>query len=201
MFSFLKYKLLGKPGRRARTIRLGLLRGLRFFVDTSNKSQRLLGLDELEIKAATQLLASHAISALDIGANDGWYTTYFASLSNIKQVIACEPELQFLRLIQENIALNDARWETKLTYTSKFIGNQDNDSWCTVDRIVVDLPRPILLKIDIDGGEVDVLRGARELLAEGRALLVIETHSLQLEVDCIEYLRQFGYATTIIKDR
>jgi hypothetical protein len=56
----------------------------------------------------------------------------------------------------------------------------------------------ILLKIDVDGGELDVLHGAADTLQKSKCLLVIETHSLDLERDCIKYLQDLGYRCRII---
>jgi hypothetical protein len=64
---FVKTLLLGPPGVRPRDIKLGLLRGIRFNIDTSSKSSRLLGLYELEI---TQALRTHAAEACRRGRAD-----------------------------------------------------------------------------------------------------------------------------------
>src|SRR4051794_17444067 len=67
---------------------------------------------------------------------------------------------------------------------------------CPVSR----LPVPILLKIDVDGGEIEVLRGAHQLLNSRQALLVVETHSKQLEDACAGLLIDAGYDVRIARN-
>jgi hypothetical protein len=54
----------------------------------------------------------------------------------------------------------------------------------------------ILLKIDVDGGEMDVLEGGpRESLTNKPCRpLVVETHSQDLEDRCLAFVRDLGYA-------
>jgi hypothetical protein len=39
-----------------------------------------------------------------------------------------------------------------------------------------EIPKPDLIKMDVEGGEVDVLQGARRMLAATRPVLVVELH-------------------------
>jgi hypothetical protein len=190
--------IVGPPGLRPRTMKWGLLRGLAFHVDTATQSQRLVGLAEAEIVQSLRRLATLAQSALDIGANDGWYSLYLASRPNIKRILAFDPSSEAISQLRGNFALNEPAFAAKLTCYEKFIGDSDTDSTCTVDSVARDLPRPVLLKVDVDGGELDVLRGARQLLASGDALLVVETHSRELEDDCIALLAEHGYEPKVI---
>ena len=50
-----------------------------------------------------------------------------------------------------------------------------------------------LLKVDTEGYEVDVLEGARMVIARYRPSLCIETHSVPLRVRCMEILTELGY--------
>ena len=98
-----KHTLFGPPGERARTINRGLLKGLRFNIDTASRSMRLMGLDERELTADVRRLASRAVGALDIGANDGWYSVYFASCPNIQKIYSFEPQTDCIRRLQDNL--------------------------------------------------------------------------------------------------
>jgi hypothetical protein len=67
--------------------------------------------------------------------------------------------------------------------------------------VSVGLPRPGLLKIDVDGGEGAVLRGAARLLAEARPEVIVETHSPGLERECGDLLLAAGYRVVVVPQR
>jgi Methyltransferase FkbM domain len=196
--SVIKRYLLGRPRLRPREISRGLLKGLKFNVDTSNKSMRLLGLDESEIASVTRRLAAEAKSAADVGANDGWYSLYFASRPNITRVFAFEPGEMVMEAMHKNFELNDPAFLAKTTLVTAFVGNKVGQSGLVrLDDYVSQFPEPILLKIDVDGGEIDVLEGGQEMLSRD-CRLIVETHSEQLEKGCIQRLEGMGYSCRII---
>ncbi len=55
------------------------------------------------------------------------------------------------------------------------------------------LPRPSLMKIDVEGAEADVLDGAARTLKEFHPRILIEAHSELLAEHCTERLRGLGY--------
>lgn len=55
------------------------------------------------------------------------------------------------------------------------------------------LPRLELLKIDVEGMEAAVLRGARETIARHRPALYVENDRVEKSVELIELIRSFGY--------
>src|SRR5262249_11526871 len=54
------------------------------------------------------------------------------------------------------------------------------------------LPAPNVIKIDVEGAELLVLRGALQLLRQHRPRLLIEAHSPDLARDCITVLESLG---------
>ena len=74
-----------------------------------------------------------------------------------------------------------------------------------VDSLVKELEsNPSLLKIDVEGFELEVLRGASDLLSSGRPTLIIEVHPRQLELSggteelLFQFLRGCRYAWEVI---
>lgn len=60
------------------------------------------------------------------------------------------------------------------------------------------VPRPSVLKIDVEGGEVIVLRGCVSLLAAARPLLLMEVHSPATMSGSREVLSAAGYGLTLL---
>jgi hypothetical protein len=78
------------------------------------------------------------------------------------------------------------------------VGDHTDDRWCAIDDLLPDLQMPVLFKVDVDGGEMDVFRGAKKTLAKEGCLMLLETHSPQLEQECQKFLTDLGYKTRIV---
>ena len=65
----------------------------------------------------------------------------------------------------------------------------------TIDSLILEqvIPPPDVIKIDVEGAELDVLRGATRLLRERRPLIFLEAHSSSLEDACSQVLARLGY--------
>ena len=197
--STVKSWVTGPPGDAERKIKHGLLKGMNFYVDPSIKSMRLVGLDEREIAAATRAAAAAVTVAMDIGANDGWYATYFAGLPNINRVYAFEPDVSIRPKMDKNLTANGPAISSKVEVVQKMVGDKDDADWVSVDSFATRLSgQKVLLKIDVDGGELDVLNGARRVLTEIECRVVMETHTAELERTCIALLESIGYRCRII---
>jgi hypothetical protein len=56
------------------------------------------------------------------------------------------------------------------------------------------LPAPNLIKMDIEGGEVDALVGAERILRAHRPVILLATHGWARHQECCRFLRGLGYA-------
>jgi hypothetical protein len=81
-----------------------------------------------------------------------------------------------------------------------FIGAVNDHERRTLDAIAGAMLGPCLVKVDVEGGEMDVLRGAQAMLARPDVRWLIETHSRELEDGCIEILSSSGYEFRVVKN-
>jgi FkbM family methyltransferase len=54
-------------------------------------------------------------------------------------------------------------------------------------------PRPDFIKIDVEGAEANVLKGAQQLLTDVKPMMVLELHSSQTAEEVGEILSAMGY--------
>jgi FkbM family methyltransferase len=73
----------------------------------------------------------------------------------------------------------------------------------TLDSLVSagQAPAPDYVKIDVEGAEMLVLKGARNLLANGRPTLFLATHGGAAREACCEFLNALGYELCLIGER
>jgi hypothetical protein len=56
-------------------------------------------------------------------------------------------------------------------------------------------PIPDIVKIDVEGGECEVLKGGRELFSQAKTKLICEMHSREAVNWITDWLKQKGYAS------
>ena len=65
---------------------------------------------------------------------------------------------------------------------SQKVGGTAGEGWITLDSLAPAIALPCLVKkVDIDGGEADLLRGAAALLQAAQVRWIVEIHSKSLE--------------------
>jgi len=151
---------------------------------------------------------------VDVGANIGNHAVYFGKfLADF--VLAIEPAAAAADALEKNLSENDitacrvlrcgagaqaglARAvvePTNLGATRLSVGAGGTVPLTTLDEILRDLPGPPVrfLKIDVEGMELDVLRGARELLEQQKPQLCVELMTRPQYEAAEALLRGLGY--------
>lgn len=134
----------------------------------------------------------------DIGANIGLYTCLIESSITDSRVFAFEPHPATAARLEENIALNgldavvyqyalsNTRGEAELlpdngglgsgehTLVSKSTNDTINVRTTLGDNLIDEekLPKPNVLKIDVEGQELDAIRGLKQTLSDSECRLV-----------------------------
>ena len=135
-------------------------------------------------------------TVLDIGANVGNHTLYFAMFTGAARVIPVEPNPLALEPLVGNVLANRLQGLIDLSYLGFGLGAADSDGWGMKahdrnlgatkmfagqgdlivrqgDAVFADL-RPDLVKIDVEGMEMEVLAGLDALIARARPVMMIE---------------------------
>lgn len=176
-----------------------------------------------QIEAGTQgILASNLRPGMvfyDLGANIGLFSMLAARLVGVQgKVFSFEPDPKVAQRLRENADRNRFKnitvvasgvWSSTgmLAFhaadsaspdhgTGKFMaGDGGKLTDCiSIDDFVKTQPPPDAIKCDVEGAEVEVLRGARRTLAVRKPWVLCETHSLEMQSDSHAILHDLGYA-------
>jgi hypothetical protein len=190
-------------GPALRRLPCGIGAGARMEIDFRHHTKLFLGLYEIEINRYIRAMCAASEGCFDVGGQTGYDALVVAGLTTGPVVsIDCDPGsvAEMRRVFASNPRLRDrlSVLETTVAGTSDAAQGR-----LALDEIAYS-PEwfvPDFVKIDIDGGELDALRGAARLLAEHRPHLIVETHSRELELACAELLHAAGYAPSIVNNR
>jgi hypothetical protein len=134
---------------------------------------------------------------VECGAYWGFYSMWFCKVVPEGTAHLIEPEPDNLSFGRRNFELNGLRG----TFHQAFVGAESHCRQGGVETVCLDefmskerIQRIDLLHADIQGYELDLLRGAARSLARGAVLfLFISTHSEELHAGCRELLQDAGY--------
>lgn len=189
--------LMVPEGRSPRRVRSGLYKDIVLDLNLHSQTQIMLGLWERETYAFVQAAGANVQWLLDIGAGSGEMTLYFLRQSNSIKAIAAEPDPAEVDALRRHLQLNGFSKDACEIINSP-VGSGEGMI------PLADLVRPLqgrgFIKIDVDGAEIEVLESAADLLDQADVALLIETHSYQLEAECMAWLLERNYRTSIIKN-
>lgn len=86
--------------------------------------------------------------------------------------------------------------ETYTAFQSTSLFARSIDSLIEKDN----LPAPAIIKIDVEGAEYEVLKGAKNLLATVKPVLIIEIHHIKAMHEVSAFLHELNYNTTILEE-
>lgn len=171
---------------------------------------------ELETVIFDQIIQPGQL-AIEVGANIGAHTLFLSQkVGSDGLVLAFEPQRIIYQMLCGNLALNSITnvfcWNTAvgaesgdlalpaLDYSKEnnFGGIELGQSLDgeTVSVVTIDdlrLPRCDFIKIDVEGMEESVLRGAAETIKQFKPILYVECDRVEKEDSLIRYLDSLGY--------
>lgn len=194
--NLIKHAIAGK-GMGEKRILFGKAAGIKMCLDPAFKFQRLMGLEEKEIQHRFVRFAGETDTFLDIGASDGYYSLLYKKFNPDGKIHLFEPDSSFSLVQRKNLELNLVK-DRYLLHT-EFVSAFNDKTHLTIDSLHLNGCN-ILIKIDVEGEELGVLNGMKALLHSTNCYLIIETHSVRLENDCINFLNHHNYATQVIEN-
>ncbi|HET6989755.1 MAG TPA: FkbM family methyltransferase, partial [Bacteroidia bacterium] len=131
---------------------------------------------------------------LELGAYWSFYSMWFLKTFPGSDAYMIEPDIRNLYSGKKNFELNNLHG----TFLQSFVGETKKtkekiispDAFCKKNNIsFVDI-----LHSDIQGFELEMLKGSRNLLTENKiGYCFISTHSNELHEQCISFLKNFGF--------
>jgi FkbM family methyltransferase len=169
---------------------------------------------ESELLGRLAMLVRPGDLVIDAGANIGNHTVFFAGACDCR-VLAFEPVPEAFRLLEKNIADNglselvtaypialgdrEGRASIDLSAATHNLGGASLRAGAgevtvrRLDDIIEGEARPALIKVDTEGFELPVLRGAERTLQASRPLLCVEAKEPEKFSGLFEYLAERHY--------
>ena len=171
---------------------------------------------EGEVELFTQIVKPGML-VVDVGANIGAHTVFFAkTVGPGGRVLAVEPQRFLYQILCGNLALNaigntfvqhaglgsmpgsirvpPINYGGSFNFGGVSLGDfKDGEQVPVITLDSLALPFCHLLKIDVEGMEIEVLRGARETLIRHRPLLYVENDRAEKSTALIALLFELDY--------
>lgn len=215
MLRFVAYRLV--PGQMRLPILQGPARGCRWIAG-AHVPACWLGCYEFEKQQRMVRHLRKGDTVFDIGAHRGYFTLVVSSLVGQEgKVIAFEPLPLNLQYLQKHLSMNSitnvtvigmavsdtrgtAHFDEAPAYKNRVGGRLAENGSIEVQTVRLDdlitegrAPVPDHIKIDVEGAESRVLRGAEALLKEHHPTLFIDTHGRARHEECCSFLEQLEY--------
>ncbi|MAS94286.1 MAG: hypothetical protein CMO55_13900 [Verrucomicrobiales bacterium] len=150
----------------------------------------------------------------DVGAHFGYYSLIAAKKLTAGRVYSYEPSSENLFYLRSHVKWNRLNHVTVIpsamseedgtavfggqgTGSGMIGGDGEEVTVRSIDSLIGsgDAVAPTFLKVDVEGQEANVLRGAAELLSTASATFVISTHGDEVHQECIDILQTYSAYT------
>jgi FkbM family methyltransferase len=200
----------------------GKLQGKKWIAGSSNHGC-WLGSYEYDKQQLFQQIIGSGNVVYDLGGHVGFYTLLASFLvGNTGKVISFEPLPDNLKYLKKHLEINHisnvqvieaavcdrdgtAYFEQ---HNSSFQGHLNSQGTLEVKTVALDelifqenLTVPQCIKIDVEGAEIKVLQGAKQLLSQYHPTIFLATHGDNLQQECCQLLTSLGYQLKSISDK
>ena len=197
----------------------GRLQGKKWIVGAGEHGY-WLGSYELNKRLAFESLVKPSMVVYDIGANVGYFSLLASVLTGTEgKVFAFEPLPRNTRYIHRHLQINKLK---NVEVIEAAVSDHEGEAYfdlgpstamghlasegelkvimVSLDRMVDEgrLPPADVMKVDVEGAEYDVLRGAKKMLETQRPILFLDTHGRKPHHFTVALLDELGYRFEIL---
>jgi FkbM family methyltransferase len=176
--------------------------------------------DYHELNIIKKLSKNNRILFIDCGCNYGFYSFYTASLSKENKILSIEASKKTLEEFVKNLNLNSFKninyfnnavsnsidenilfnesindWESSQVHNNFELSAEFNIKTVTIDSLLKEYPLDnylVIIKLDIEGNEVNAIKGALKVVNKFDPLIIIEFSKYMFEnLDNIDYFKNF----------
>ncbi len=158
--------------------------------------------DKAEINFIKEVSKKSSIFLIDCGSNFGFYSLFVCSLSNKNKVISIEASPDTFKEFKKNIDLNkfnnikyfnkavsyvdnaivelkesEKDWESSIISSDYKVINSIKIDTITLDTVLREEilnEETLIIKIDVEGSDLDVLAGAKKIIQQYKPIIIIE---------------------------
>ena len=205
------------PKKTVFSVLQGPAKGIKWIVG-SGVHGLWLGSYEADKQQLLTTFPLEGMTVLDIGANVGFFSLLLSRLVGQKgHVISFEPFPRNIDFIHQHIALNavnniDVRpvaiadKEGKAFFSSPEFHEQGflaesgdlEVMVTTLDVMESQVSNVGFIKIDVEGAEVEVLKGGHKFFQRHRPVILLATHGKSQVISCREILETYGYSMKLL---
>jgi hypothetical protein len=142
-----------------------------------NRLSKPFGHEPEAVKWYERNLQPHDV-VFDIGSNMGYFAVLVSKMQPQAKFHGFEANWFIASYFKMNQKLHDPNSAWRLT--EQFVGKNDSSEMIAMDTYIRQNVAPTIFQMDVDGEEINVLSGAKALLAAGTTTFIVEVHPKDL---------------------
>jgi FkbM family methyltransferase len=205
-------------------VRMGPLSGMTLHIDPRVQADVIVGAYERTLSRDVRRILRPGDVAFDVGSHLGYFAILMGTVVGAGGAVVCfEPDPGLHAALLENVERNRELLEARVSVERVAVasapgrtsfetgghstrgrlasGGDVEVEVTTLDEATARFGTPRFVKIDVEGGEVDVLTGGPRLVAARETAFGIEIHSPALGVRCKALLEAAAYDCRFIRER